>query len=124
MVVDPVGGDQRFRDSLRALAPEGRIVVVGFAAGAIPTVAVNQLLLRNVDVRGCSFGVFFVDPSVRAAAVAQLNDLASSGSINPLVGAVYALEDVPLALGDLAERRSTGKAIVELTSRGDQTPHG
>jgi NADPH:quinone reductase len=62
MIVDPVGGDQRFRDSLRALAPEGRIVVAGFAAGEIPAVAVNRLLLRNVDVRGCSFGVLAIDP--------------------------------------------------------------
>jgi NADPH2:quinone reductase len=116
MIVDPVGGVQRFRDSLRALAPEGRIVVVGFAAGEIPTVAVNRLLLRNVDVRGCSFGVLAIDPSVRDSAVAQLHDLASSGAINPLIGAVYALNDVHLALGDLAERRATGKVIVELRS--------
>jgi NADPH2:quinone reductase len=114
MIVDPVGGDQRFRDSLRALAPEGRIVVVGFAAGEIPTVAVNRLLLRNVDVRGCSFSVLAIDPSVRDSAVAQLHDLASSGAINPLIGAVYPLADVHRALGDLAERRATGKVIVEL----------
>ena len=114
MIVDPVGGDQRFRDSLRALAPEGRIIVVGFAAGEIPTVAVNRLLLRNVDVRGCSFSVLAIDPSVRDSAVAQLHDLASSGAINPLIGAVYPLDDVHRALGELAERRATGKVIVEL----------
>jgi NADPH2:quinone reductase len=113
MIVDPVGGNKRFHDSLRALAPEGRIIVVGFAAGEIPTVAVNRLLLRNVDVRGCSFGVLAIDPSVRVAAVAQMQDLATTGAINPLIGAVYALADVGRALGDLAERRSTGKVIVE-----------
>ncbi|HEY5148725.1 MAG TPA: zinc-binding dehydrogenase, partial [Mycobacterium sp.] len=113
MIVDPVGGDKRFRDSLRALAPEGRVVVVGFAAGEIPTVAVNWLLLRNVDVRGCSFGVLAIDPAVRESAVTQLQELAVSGAINPLIGAVYPLEDIGSALGDLAERRSTGKVVVE-----------
>lgn len=115
MVVDPVGGERRFRDSLRSLAPEGRVVVVGFAAGEIPTVSVNWLLMRNVDVRGCSFGVLIVDPAVREATIAQLNDLAATGAIQPLIGAVYGLDDIHRALGDLAERRSTGKVIVELS---------
>lgn len=115
MVVDPVGGNQRFRDSLRALAPEGRIVVVGFAAGEIPTVAVNHLLLRNVDVRGCTFGVLAVDPSVREAAVAQLHDLANRGAIDPMIGAVYSLDDIRRALDDIAKRRAIGKVIVELS---------
>jgi NADPH2:quinone reductase len=114
MIVDPVGGEKRFRDSLRSLAPEGRIVVVGFAAGQIPTVSVNRLLMRNVDVRGCSFGVLAVDPAVRAAALAQLEDLTTRGAISPLIGAVYSLDDVDQALQDLAERRSTGKVIVEM----------
>lgn len=114
MVVDPVGGERRFRDSLRALAPEGRVVVVGFTAGEIPKVAVNLLLLRNVDVRGCSFGVLAVDPSVRAAAVSQLHELAMTGAINPLIGAVYPLDDIKRALADLAERRAIGKVIIEI----------
>jgi len=54
VLFDPVGGE-RFDEGLRALAPEGRYLVVGFAGGAIPTVKVNRLLLRNVDVRGVSF---------------------------------------------------------------------
>jgi NADPH2:quinone reductase len=87
---------------------------VGFAAGQIPTVSVNRLLMRNVDVRGCSFGVLAVDPAVRAAALAQLEDLTTRGAISPLIGAVYSLDDVDQALQDLAERRSTGKVIVEM----------
>lgn len=114
MIVDPVGGEQRFRDSLRALSPEGRIVVVGFTAGEIPKVAVNWLLLRNVDVRGCSFGVLAVDPSIREVAVRQLQELAVSGVIDPLIGAVYPLEDIHLALRDLATRRATGKVILDI----------
>ena len=55
VVLDPVGGD-RFTDSLRSLAPQGRVLVVGFTAGEIPTVKVNRLLLNNVDVVGVGWG--------------------------------------------------------------------
>ncbi|HUO40610.1 MAG TPA: NADPH:quinone oxidoreductase family protein, partial [Mycobacterium sp.] len=57
MVVDPVGGDV-FDDAIRALKPEGRLLVIGFAAGGIPTVKVNRLLLRNVGVIGVAWGEF------------------------------------------------------------------
>ena len=61
IVVDPVGGD-RMTDSLRSLAPEGRLLVIGFAAGEIPTVKVNRVLLGNTAVLGvasrCSAGAF------------------------------------------------------------------
>ncbi|MDP7735819.1 NADPH:quinone oxidoreductase family protein [Mycobacterium paragordonae] len=114
MIVDPVGGENRFRHSLRSLLPEGRIVVVGFAGGEIPTVSVNRLLMRNVDVRGCSFGVLAVDPAVRGEALALLEDLAGNGAISPLIGTVYPLDDIGLALSDLAARRAVGKVIVDM----------
>jgi NADPH:quinone reductase len=55
LVVDPVGGD-RFTDSLRCLRPLGKLLVVGFTAGDIPTVRVNRLLLNNIDVVGVGWG--------------------------------------------------------------------
>ena len=57
IVVDPVGGD-RFTDSLRSLAPGGRLLVVGFTGGEIPTVKVNRLLLNNVDAVGVGWGAW------------------------------------------------------------------
>ena len=57
LVVDPIGGEP-FDDAIRALATEGRLLVIGFAAGAIPTVKVNRLLLRNVAVIGVGYGEF------------------------------------------------------------------
>src|SRR6476469_7900562 len=57
VVVDPVGGD-RFTDSLRSLAPEGRLLVIGFTAGQFPEVKVNRLLLNNISVVGVGWGVF------------------------------------------------------------------
>ena len=58
VVLDVVGGDA-FTDSLRSLAPQGRLLVVGFASGqGIPQVKVNRLLLNNVDVRGVGWGAY------------------------------------------------------------------
>ena len=57
VVVDPVGGD-RFTDSLRSLAPGGRLLVIGFTGGDIPTVKVNRLLLNNVDAVGVGWGAW------------------------------------------------------------------
>ena len=57
LVADPVGGD-RFVDSLRALRPTGRLLVLGFTGGAIPEVKVNRLLLRNISVVGAGFGAW------------------------------------------------------------------
>ena len=57
VVVDPVGGD-RFTDSLRSLAPGGRLLVIGFTGGEIPTVKVNRLLLNNVDAVGVGWGAW------------------------------------------------------------------
>ena len=57
IVMDPVGGD-RFTDSLRSLAPGGRLLVVGFTGGEIPTVKVNRLLLNNIDVVGVGWGAW------------------------------------------------------------------
>jgi len=113
LIIDPVGGQERFTNSLRSLAPEGRIVVVGFAAGEIPTVKVNRLLLGNTDVRGCGVAILGSDGSL-AAAVTRLGDLMTSGSFRPLVGAVYPLACVKDALHDLDNRRATGKLVVTL----------
>ena len=112
LIVDPVGGSERFKESLRALAPEGRIVVVGFTSGEIPEVKVNRLLLRNVDVRGCSFGVLATDPTGVADATARLGDLIRTGAVRPLVGSVYSLDQGAAALRELDERRAKGKVVV------------
>jgi NADPH:quinone reductase len=112
LIVDPVGGTERFKESLRALAPEGRIVVVGFAAGEIPEIRVNRLLLRNVDVRGCSFGILAADSVGLAGAIARLSELIAGGVVRPLVGSVYSLEEGRAALRELDERRAKGKVVV------------
>jgi NADPH:quinone reductase len=112
MVVDPVGGTERFKESLRALKTEGRLVVVGFTSGEIPEIRVNRLLLRNVDVCGCSFNVLAEDGAGFGEPMARLSQLVETGALKPVVGSVHPLADTPAALREIDERRATGKVVV------------
>ena len=112
VVVDVVGGDL-MTDSLRSLAPLGRLLVVGFAAGAIPEVRVNRLLLNNIDVRGVGWGAYaMVRQGYLREQWDELLPMIASGAVNPPVGTSYPLADVRRALTDLAERRAVGKSVV------------
>src|SRR5689334_3968754 len=103
LVMDVVGGDL-FTDSLRALAPQGRLLVVGFVAGSIPEVKVNRLLLNNVDVRGVGWGAYaMVRPGFMAAQWRELEPMMAAGTIAPPLshefgGSAYRLEDFGRAL--------------------------
>lgn len=113
VVFDPVGGDERFLDSLRSLEPEGRLLVVGFAAGEIPTVAVNRLLLKNVEVIGVGWGAFIgTRPQILAETAAQLEPMIAERHIRPIVGGAHKLEDGAQALRELEERRAIGKLVL------------
>jgi NADPH2:quinone reductase len=114
VVMDVVGGDL-MTDSLRALAPLGRLLVVGFTGGGIPEVRVNRLLLNNIDVRGVGWGGYaMVRPGFMREQWAELVPMMQSGVIDPPVGRTYGLEEMAEALTDLAERRTLGKSVVLL----------
>ena len=114
LVVDPVGGD-RFTDSLRCLAPEGKLLVIGFTAGEIPTVRVNRLLLNNIDVVGVGWGAFALSrPGYLARQWADLEPHLRSGALNPLISATISLELADDALTTIDERRVTGKVVLQV----------
>lgn len=115
VVVDVVGGTG-FLDSLRSLAPLGRLLVVGFASGqGIPEVRVNRLLLNNVDVRGVGWGAYAMSrPGYLRRQWAELEPLIEQGVIRPPIGARYPLPDFAQALRDLEARRTLGKAVVQV----------
>jgi NADPH2:quinone reductase len=115
VVVDVVGGDA-FTDSLRCLAEEGRLLVVGFAAGeGIPAVKVNRLLLGNIDVRGVGWGAFALTrPAYLAEQWTRLMSMVESGAVRPIVRAAYDLDGFGQALVDLDERRTIGKSVVRV----------
>jgi len=115
VVVDVVGGSV-FTDSLRSLAPQGRLLVVGFAAGqGIPEVKVNRLLLNNVDVRGVGWGAYaMVRPGYMQEQWAELVPMMESGVVKPPVGGTYDLGGFRQALLDMEARRTLGKSVVRV----------
>jgi len=114
VVVDVVGGDL-MTDSLRALASEGRLLVVGFTGGSIPEVRVNRLLLNNIDVRGVGWGAYAMTrPGYMRAQWEQLLPMLESDVVDPPVASTYPLEEAGRALSEMAERRVLGKTVLTL----------
>jgi NADPH2:quinone reductase len=112
VVYDPVGGD-RFTDSLRSLAPGGRLLVVGFAGGEIPTVKVNRLLLNNTSVVGVAWPEYArVDPAMPRDVADGLAKMWDAGFIKPVVGRRFPLERAAEALREIESRRAIGKVVL------------
>jgi NADPH2:quinone reductase len=112
LVVDPVGGD-RFTDSLRSLAREGQLLVIGFTGGEIPTVKVNRLLLGNTAVVGVAWGEFvFANPGYLAEQANELLAVLGDGSLVVPDGPAYPVEEAAQVLVEMDERRLTGKAVL------------
>ncbi|HEY1319451.1 MAG TPA: NADPH:quinone oxidoreductase family protein [Streptosporangiaceae bacterium] len=118
IVVDPVGSD-RMTDSLRSLAPEGRLLVLGFAGGEIPVVKVNRLLLGNTGVLGVASREFFEHhPALVAELWGQLMELWSSGALADPPVEAYPFADARGALRAIASRRALGKVVLSRPAAG------
>src|SRR5215471_18812290 len=117
-IFDAVAGDT-FDDSVRALAPEGRLIVIGFAGGSIPTLAMNRVLFRNIDIVGAAWGAFLEKhPQIRAGTHQDLLRMAAEGFVDPLVGAELPLERAADAVRLIGDRKAIGKVV--LTVREEQ----
>ena len=115
VVVDPVGGD-RFTDSIRSLAPSGRILVLGFTGGEIPTVKVNRLLLNNVDVVGVGWGAWWMTrPGYLATQWAEIEPLLADGSLSAPEPSVFPAADAAAAIASLENRTAAGKVVLAFT---------
>jgi NADPH:quinone reductase len=120
IVVDPVGGD-RVTDSLRSLAPEGRLLVLGFAAGEIPTVKVNRLLLGNTAVLGVASREFFEQqPGTVADLWTRLIELRRTGALPDPPVHPYPFADARDALRAIAQRRALGKVVLSKQRLGSR----
>jgi NADPH2:quinone reductase len=109
LVVDPIGGPLA-EPSLRALGDRGRYLVIGFASGDIPTVPLNQVLLRNRSVIGIDWGIWaMTHPAEQRALLNDLLAMVATGTLDPVRPAEYPLDDVAGALEDLLGRRAVGK---------------
>ncbi|MDX6275777.1 MAG: NADPH:quinone reductase [Frankiales bacterium] len=114
VVVDPVGGG-RTGPSLSVLRPEGRLLVVGFADGEIPSIAANRLLLKNVSAVGVAWGAFaLAKPEVLRGIGDDLERMIGAGFVRPVVGVTLPFAEAPEALRVLSERRATGKVVLAL----------
>jgi NADPH2:quinone reductase len=114
VLIDPVGGEV-FDEALRTVGPDGRYVVIGFAAGGIPTVKLNRVLFRNISVVGAAWGEYIrTHPDVPGLLHDELVEMIEAG-MRPPVNHLYSLEDLPTALTDLAEGRVKGKAVIRIS---------
>jgi len=112
VILDQVGGEV-FAAGLEQLRPLGTIVAVGFAGGAWPTIDPARLVGRNSSVAGFYLGrLMRFEPELVRAAVGQLLEQWTAGSITPSVGASFPLAEGGEALRMVAERRSTGKVVL------------
>jgi NADPH2:quinone reductase len=112
IILDPLGGDF-FDAALRALAWRGRLVVIGFAAGRIPELKANYLLLKNIEVSGVQVSDYRKRlPETMRACFSEIFDLWSNDRIKPPPVSVYPLAEYDRALGDLLARKVSGRAIL------------
>ena len=112
VVFDPVGGDA-YTGSAKCVAFEGRIVVVGFAAGTIPAPSLNHALVKNYSILGLHWGLYNTrDPQAVRAAHEELAKLAGQGVVRPLVSARLPLADASAGVQLVADGRSTGRVVV------------
>ena len=113
LIYDPVGGDYT-EAALRAIAWEGRLLVIGFPAG-IPKLPLNLTLLKSCDVRGVFWGAFAArDPKANAAHVETLFALWAEGKIAPNVSRTWPLAEGGAAIAHMAARQAIGKLVVTM----------
>src|SRR5213080_2188207 len=112
VIYDPVGGDV-FDASLKCIAWNGRLLVIGFASGRIPEVKLNRVLLKNIALVGLHWGAHALhQPERIAETLAALLALYREGKVEPVVYRTYLLEELPAALEALGSRQSYGKVVV------------
>lgn len=121
VVFDPIGG-QVFMDSMRCTAREGRLITIGYASGSIPEPPINLLLVKNMSIIGLNYGTYIgwspgddgsAHAEARDALHADLAAMVAAGQLRPTVSHHFPLADFRDAYAVVAERRSTGKVVLE-----------
>lgn len=112
IVLDPIGGDA-FDAALRALAWRGRLVVIGFASGRIPSVKANYLLVKNIEVSGLQVSDYRKrTPELMAKCMDEIFALYQAGRLKPAPTVTRPLEDFAQALQDVVDRRAAGRVVL------------
>ena len=114
LVLDPVGGPYA-EPALRALGRGGRFITLGYAAGSIPSIPLNLVLLKGITVEGMEIRTFMGDhPEESARDLRELHDMLATGAVRPYIGARFPLRDAALALRHVADRKALGKVIIDV----------
>ena len=114
VIYDPVGGDA-FDASMRCIAWEGRLLVVGFASGRIPKAPANYILLKNCSLVGVIWGAYLGrDPAVVRSAMEELLGWYGQGKLKPHISATFPLAEAAEAMKSMMARKSTGKIVLTM----------
>jgi NADPH2:quinone reductase len=112
VIYDSVGGDVTDR-SLKCIAWNGRLLIVGFASGRIPEIKANRIMLKNIAVTGIHWGAYETrDPERVPLVYEALTELYAEGKIHPIVYQSYSLDELPTALAALGSRKTHGKVVI------------
>ncbi|MGF2946518.1 NADPH:quinone oxidoreductase family protein [Mycobacterium sp. Lab-001] len=116
VVLDPVGGAYA-EPALRALTRGGTFVTLGYAAGTIPSIPLNLVLLKGITLCGMEIRTFMADrPDDAARDMAELAQLFAAGTVRPYIGARFPLAETAAALRHVADRKAIGKVVVDVTA--------
>ena len=111
-MLDPIGGELA-ESARRSLGYLGRYLVIGFAAGSIPALPLNQVLLRNRAIVGVDWGAWSMAKAPEnAALIEMLLAQVQDGQLHPTAPTRYTFDDATIALNDLLQRRVTGKVVL------------
>jgi NADPH2:quinone reductase len=114
VVLDPVGGPYA-EPALRGLARGGTFITLGYAAGTIPAIPLNLVLLKDICIRGMEIRTFMGDhPAEAERDMAELSEMFADGAIRPYIGARFPLSEAAAALRHVAERKALGKVVIEV----------
>jgi NADPH2:quinone reductase len=113
VIYDSVGGDV-FERSLKCIAWNGRLLVIGFAGGEIPSVKLNRILLKNIAVVGLHWGAYAkFEPARIPETMRALLDLYGKGALRPEIYRSYPLAEASAALVALGSRKTWGKVVLQ-----------
>ncbi|BCO33797.1 NADPH:quinone oxidoreductase [Mycobacterium heckeshornense] len=114
VVLDPVGG--RYSEpALRSLARGGRFITLGYAAGSIPAIPLNLVMLKGITLQGMEIRTFGTDhPDQADRDVRELQQMFVAGRIKPYIGARFPLSDTAAALRYVADRKAVGKVVIDV----------
>jgi NADPH2:quinone reductase len=114
VVLDPVGGPYA-EPALRGLARGGTFVTLGYAAGTIPSIPLNLVLLKGITVRGMEIRTFMADhPDDAARDMQELSQMFTTDTVRPYIGARFPLTEAAAALRHVADRKAIGKVVIDV----------